>query len=272
MKNIVLIASLICAVIVSTVFVHAQTGVSAAQSVSGKWSGSFDITQPDGTQQHDTAWLDLKQDGLALIGTAGPNQGKQSEIKDGKVNGADIQFTVAGPGGPLLVTMHLDGDYLKGEGTVNLPAGKLRAKIYVTRVTEKSSSTPSSSLYEEIAHMDSVLFDAFNNRDFDTLKTLFTPDLEFYHDRAGLTSYEQNMESFERHFASSTKVRRELVSGSLEVYPIPNYGAVEVGIHRFYSTEPGGKEELTATAKFVHVWQYKNGQWKISRVVSFDHQ
>jgi ketosteroid isomerase-like protein len=272
MKNLALKVFLGCFIAASSFAGHAQSSGNSTPNVSGKWSGSFDVTPPDGTLQHDTAWLNLTQDGSALTGTAGPNEGKQSEIQDGKVNGGEVQFTVPGPGGQMLINLHLEDDHLKGEGTVDLPDGKLSAKIDVTRLSAISGHAPPSPLYDEIAHMDAVLFNAFNARDFDTIKTLFTPDLEFYHDKAGLTSYQQNMESFKNHFASSTKVRRELVSGSLEVYPIKGYGAIEVGVHRFYSTEPGGKEQLTATAKFVHIWQEKDGQWKISRVVSYDHE
>jgi hypothetical protein len=24
-------------------------------------------------------------------------------------------------------------------------------------------------------------------------------------------------------------------------------------------------------AKFIHLWQFKNGDWKITRVISYDH-
>jgi ketosteroid isomerase-like protein len=120
--------------------------------------------------------------------------------------------------------------------------------------------------------MDGLLFTAFNNRDLQTVKKFFAEDLEFYHDKEGLTNYQQNMASFERHFNDQTKIRRELVDGTLEVYPLKGYGAVEMGVQRFYSTEAGQKEKLTATAKFVHVWQKKDGHWMISRVISYDHR
>jgi ketosteroid isomerase-like protein len=269
-RKLVRVALIVCFMAVLGLVAYGQTSGDSAQNVTGKWSGSFDIMPPQGSLQHDTAWLNLKQEGNSLTGTAGPNEGKQSEIKDGKVEGPDIQFSVPGPGGMLLMNLHQQGDRLVGEGTAELPNGKLRVKIDVMRLAAYAPSSP--SLYDEIAHMDDVLFTAFNHRDLETMKTLFTPDLEFFHDKGGLTSYQQNMESFKDHFASSTKVRRELVPGSLEVYPVRGYGAIEVGVHRFYSTEPGGKETLTATAKFVHVWQYKDGQWKISRVISYDHE
>jgi len=137
---------------------------------------------------------------------------------------------------------------------------------------EKKSIPESKTLFRTIVHMDSVLFEAFNTRNLDTLKTLFSVDLEFYHDLGGFTNYDQNMESFKRTFESDRRLRRELVPNSIEVYPIRDYGAAEIGIHRFYSTEKGQKEQLSSEAKFIHLWQRKDGKWKITRVISFGHQ
>ena len=67
-------------------------------------------------------------------------------------------------------------------------------------------------------------------------------------------------------------LRRELVNGSLEVYPLNNYGAVEIGVHNFYRTLAGQKEKLTTVGKFMNIWQKKNGQWKVSRIISYDHE
>ena len=133
----------------------------------------------------------------------------------------------------------------------------------------KKYSPVSQDLYDTIAHMDSVLFDAFNSRNLDKLKTLFTHDLEFYHDKSGLSGYEKNMENFKENFAKNNKLNRKLVPGSLEVYPIQDYGAIQTGSHTFCHTE-NGKEDC-GTFKFVHVWQKKDGEWKISRVVSYGH-
>ncbi|MGN8069544.1 DUF4440 domain-containing protein [Mucilaginibacter sp. 22184] len=126
-------------------------------------------------------------------------------------------------------------------------------------------------LYNTILHMDSVCFDAYNNRDLETLKKVFSKDLEFYHDLGGLTNYEQNIQAFERTFAQNkvSGMKRELVKGSLEVYPIKDYGAIEVGVHRFTHMEDG--KQVVGLMKFLHVWQYKNNEWKITRIVSYDH-
>jgi hypothetical protein len=86
-------------------------------------------------------------------------------------------------------------------------------------------SLTSRALYDTTLSMDSVFFNAFNTCDTTESKSLFTKDLEFYHDVGGLTNYDQNMESIRYRCNSKTKVRRELVKASLEVYPIKNYGA-----------------------------------------------
>lgn len=139
-----------------------------------------------------------------------------------------------------------------------------------TRAQSNVDSAAGLTLYNEIIHMDSVLFNAFNTQDFDKIKTLFTGDLEFYHDIDGLKNYEQNMKAFKDLFSKNNGLKRELVKGSLEVYPIPGYGAVEIGAHVFCHWESGKQD--CGTFKFVHIWQKKNGEWKISRVISYGHR
>ena len=133
-------------------------------------------------------------------------------------------------------------------------------------------SPVSKALYDTIAHMDRAFFDAFNTRNFDKLKTFISENLEFYHDLGGVTNYSQNIDAFKKTFESERRVRRELVKSTLEVYPIKDYGAVETGTHRFYATEKGQQEKLSSEAKFVQVWQQKDGVWKITRIISYGHQ
>lgn len=129
----------------------------------------------------------------------------------------------------------------------------------------------SKELYDEIAKMDSVMFEAFNAHDADRLQTYFSEDLEFYHDKDGLADFSHTMTSFRGLFErnKNTGLRRDLVKGSLEVYPLNNYGAVEVCLHRFCHKE-NGKDDC-GVFKNIMIWQNKNGQWKVTRVISYDH-
>lgn len=129
--------------------------------------------------------------------------------------------------------------------------------------------TGQSELYTTIARMDSMLFAAFNNRDTTLFKTLFTNDLEFYHDKGGLTNYTHSIEFLKTTKASGSDLKRELMPGSLEVYPVKDYGAIQIGQHRFCHTENGKPD--CGVFKFVHVWKKENDNWKISRIISYDH-
>jgi ketosteroid isomerase-like protein len=127
----------------------------------------------------------------------------------------------------------------------------------------------SRHLFGNIAKMDASMFDAFNAHDSTRLMSLFTDDLEFYHDKGGLTNYEQTADNFKKLFASAPDIRRELVPGTLEVYPIKDYGAIEVGVHRFTHHE-NGREEI-GSFKFLQIWRKTGDSWKVSRVISYGH-
>ena len=125
------------------------------------------------------------------------------------------------------------------------------------------------SLKGEIARMDSLLFAAFNARDLVRFETFFARDLEFYQDNEGLENYAQTMKDFAEIFHQRSPIRRMLVPGSLEVYPIKNYGAIELGSHRFCHEENGKLE--CGTFKFLHVWRKAGNSWQLSRIVSYAH-
>lgn len=124
---------------------------------------------------------------------------------------------------------------------------------------------PSSvALHDTIARMDSLWQDSYNNCKMNVQETIISDDLEFYHDQAGLmTSKQKLLEALKNNICG--KVTRELLEGSLEVYPIKDYGAVEMGYHRFINSEQTG---TSAYSRFVHLWQNKNGRWQITRVFS----
>lgn len=253
----------------------AQLPGEGRESFTGKWSGGFEITPPDGKVVHDTAVLILKQSGAVVTGSIGQSEDKQSAFTDGKAEGHRLQFTLdSGKGMRLEFHLSLVAGHLKGSASGTLLGGIVTATIDALPVSSKNPTivSPEQELYNQVAGLDKAMFDAYNRRDLAALKTMFTEDLEFYHDKSGLMRYRQSMESFKRNFQGRTRMRRQLVAGSLEVYPITGYGAVETGVHRFYSTEPNQTEKLTATAKFVHVWKKAKGGWKIARVVSYDHQ
>jgi len=128
---------------------------------------------------------------------------------------------------------------------------------------------PTDELYKTVASLDAALFDAYNKCDLDKLGSMAAEDLEFYHDQTGLALGRQSLVDGVKNNICG-KVHRELVAGTLEVYPKKGYGAVEICIHRF--THPNDPEAGPGgEAKSIMLWQLKDGSWKLTRVISFDH-
>jgi len=123
------------------------------------------------------------------------------------------------------------------------------------------------ALVKTVNDLDTKVFDAYNHCDLDTFGKYFADDVEFYHDKGGLmTSRDAVVDATRKNICH--KVRRELV-GQLEVYPIKDFGAIEAGTHRFCEI---GSDHCQGQGKFLHIWRYKDGQWQMTRVVSYDHR
>ena len=121
------------------------------------------------------------------------------------------------------------------------------------------------NLHNEIVKMDSIYFTAYNTCDIRTQAKLYHEDLEFFHDKGGLSTSKENLlKALEKNICG--KVTRTLIKGSIEVYPIKNYGAVQIGYHKFYNDQEPNAE--STPSKFIVIWKQENKQWKITKVIS----
>jgi len=127
-------------------------------------------------------------------------------------------------------------------------------------------------LTEQVSALDSAAFDAFNRcQDPAQLArhaTYFAPDVEFYHDNGGVTWTRDAMLANTAKYVCG-KFRRELVPGTLHVFPIKAFGAIARGTHRFCQFDSGKCDGL---ADFTIVWRLKDGQWQMTRVMSYGHR
>ena len=144
-----------------------------------------------------------------------------------------------------------------------------------TFIATASFGQTAPALYQEIVHMDSLFFDAQNACDLQKYESFLTEDYEGYHDRAGLTTPREremaDMEIFCGEQRKRQPLRRELTPGTMEVYPLPNYGAMQTGDHVFYLQINDGTEKLVGRAKYTIIWKKVENDWKIARVLSYDH-
>jgi len=118
----------------------------------------------------------------------------------------------------------------------------------------------------------------FEGCDPDRLLTMLTADFEMYHDRGGVVA--TSAEPFVRDYRQSCtgrqapdawRSRRELVAASLNVHPVPGYGAIEDGEHLFHERQGNGPERLAGRARFTQLWRLTPDGWRLARVFSYAH-
>lgn len=128
-----------------------------------------------------------------------------------------------------------------------------------------------ASLETTVAQLDDAVFDAFNRcADPGQLKrhaSYFADDVEFYHDTGGVTWNRRDMLANTRRYACG-HYTRERVPGTLKVYPIKDFGALEQGVHRFCQVGGGCEGE----ADFAILWRRTAQGWRITRVLSYGHR
>jgi hypothetical protein len=145
-----------------------------------------------------------------------------------------------------------------------------------------------SKLFETMQQLDTQLFEAANHCDYEKLTAMVDENLEFYHDQGGLTLGRQAFLDSIKNNTCGVMIR-ELVPATFQVYPIKGYGAMELGVHRFHHPghekafpaakqlgmthflDPGAAEWPVGEAKFLQIWQLKDGTWRLTRVVSYGH-
>jgi hypothetical protein len=135
------------------------------------------------------------------------------------------------------------------------------------------------ALTSAIAARDAELFDLlFNGCDPDRMATMVTDDLEMYHDRDGAivtaAAFVADYRRWctERQAPDAWRSRRELVAASLNVHPVPGFGAIEDGEHLFYERQGDGPEHLAGSARFTQLWRLTADGWRLSRVFSYGHR
>jgi hypothetical protein len=135
-------------------------------------------------------------------------------------------------------------------------------------VLDEIKSQP--ELDKAITALDAKLFDAYNHCDLATFRSLVADDVEFYHDLGGLTLGGDKLTESVKNNICTGDTQRVLVPGTLRIYYMKGYGAIEMGVHRFLHPKTEAVNG-TGEGSFMHLWRYKDGAWKVTRVLSYDH-
>src|SRR5437868_13706627 len=100
-----------------------------------------------------------------------------------------------------------------------------------------SAQTEDQKLTTTILHLDSAFWNAYNTCDTAAFKNFITDDVEFYHDKGGITlGAKALIESLDKNICGGeNRVRREAIARTVQVYPMRNgneiYGADIYGEH-----------------------------------------
>jgi Domain of unknown function (DUF4440) len=131
---------------------------------------------------------------------------------------------------------------------------------------------PNSAVYQQVKALDDRVFKAYNTCDLTALADMVDENLEFYHDKTGLSL---GKAAFITAIKSNIchKVKRELVVSTLEVFPLQDYGAIEIGQHTFcnMAETPVCKDETNGIGRFFMLWQKQGDRFRLTRVISYDH-
>jgi ketosteroid isomerase-like protein len=130
----------------------------------------------------------------------------------------------------------------------------------------------------DVRRFDSIYWDAYNQCDIKKLAGLNTDDMEFYHDMGGaMTGKEKFVSAMEKNICGNpaVRLRREALADTIRVFPMREggklYGAVITGDHQFFTSAKGAPEVPAGRARFTHMLLLRDGAWKVSRVLSYDH-
>jgi hypothetical protein len=139
-------------------------------------------------------------------------------------------------------------------------------------VAATPSALAADPLFDQIAAADSAAFDAFNQckepAQLARHATFFSPDVEFYHDNGGVTWNRDAMLANTAKYVCGN-FRRELIPGTLKVFPVKGFGAIAQGSHQFCQFASGQCEGM---ADFTVVWRNSDSQWQMTRVLSYGHR
>ena len=142
--------------------------------------------------------------------------------------------------------------------------------IYVSTMLFSSLSAASEpKLYDEILAADNAMFTAFNQCEVKKMETFFSKELEFYHDVSGLQGFDENIMAIKALCSRNLGLKRTLVKKSQQIFPVKDFGAIQVGQHTFCH-EVDGKDDC-GTFGFTHIWKRTEAGWKLHRVASYGH-
>ncbi|GAB2851075.1 DUF4440 domain-containing protein [Pseudoduganella ginsengisoli] len=153
------------------------------------------------------------------------------------------------------------------------------AAVAVFAAPHAASADP-TAIQAEIKAADAAYWKAYNSCDFSGLDALTADDVEFYHDLGGITKGRADLTGAVRNNICADKdasVRRDAAPEETQTFLLRRgdevYAALVTGQHHFFRVmKANGAAVPTDNARFSQLWMKQDKGWKLSRVMSYDHQ
>lgn len=157
---------------------------------------------------------------------------------------------------------------------MQLMAFKLQVQFTIFLISFSSlAQLEKGNLPKIIIEKDSLFWLGYNSCNYQLMDKFLDKNVEFYHDKGGITlGADKVLEATRNNICGNpdNKVRREAILESIKVFPMEEngkiYGAILSGEHYFFQNE-----KRTGIAKFTHTWLLKEGDWRMHRILSYDH-
>ncbi|WP_163444474.1 nuclear transport factor 2 family protein [Flavobacterium columnare] len=156
---------------------------------------------------------------------------------------------------------------------------KIREFIFFSLLSFSCFSQSDKEIIQEIQTLDTEFWKSYNSCNTINIAQYIYDDIEFYHDKGGITLGKENLvSSIKNNLCSNNnyKIRRELVKGTEHFSTLYNqekpYGLIHSGEHIFLLTINQNREYADGKAKFIHLWLLENNLWKMKRIYSYNHQ
>ncbi|MBB5863417.1 DUF4440 domain-containing protein [Xanthomonas sp. 3058] len=127
---------------------------------------------------------------------------------------------------------------------------------------------------DQVRSADAAFWNAYNACDMKAIAEAFTADVEFYHDKTGLTTPREAVVASLKNGPcgdAALHLRREALGETFVFHPLQGGYAILSGRHRFYVRERNAAERLDGQADFTTVWKFADGRWRMHRVFSYAH-
>jgi hypothetical protein len=112
----------------------AFAGLAAAETnLTGRWTGSFKVSGPDGQANDSGAVLALKQTGSDITGWAGPSDSEQHTITKGKLEGDKITLELADGDVKVKMSLVVAGDRISGDVAIDGEGRSMKGKLDVKK-------------------------------------------------------------------------------------------------------------------------------------------